>query len=50
MYGNSYDNANIIVTTKDNAVLSIFNSWTSELVEKIFLFSKMVQLKKMMIL
>ncbi len=39
MYGNSYDNANIIVTTKDNAVLSIFNSWTSELVEKnIFIF------------
>lgn len=39
IYGNSYDNANIILTTKDNAILSIFNSWTSELVQKnIFIF------------
>ena len=39
VYGNSYDNANIILTTKDNAVLSIFNSWTSELIQKnIFIF------------
>ena len=39
VHGNSYDNANIILTTKDNAVLSIFNSWTSELIKKnIFIF------------
>lgn len=38
-YGNSYDNSFVTLTTKENATINIFNSWTSELIrKKIFIF------------
>ena len=50
VYGDSYDNANITLTTKDNAVLSIFNSWTSELVQKVIFIFKNGSIEKMITL
>ncbi len=46
VYGDSYDNANITLTTKDDAVLSIFNSWTSELVQKVIFIFKNGSIEK----
>lgn len=38
-YGNSFDNSIIKLTLKNNSVVNIFNSWTSELLQKkIFIF------------
>ena len=39
-YGNSYDNAHTTLTTRENSVISIFNSWTSELIQKIIFVFK----------
>ncbi len=38
-YGNSFDNSIIKLIVKNNAIVNIFNSWTSELLQKkIFIF------------
>lgn len=46
VYGNSYDNVNIVLSTKDNAVISIFNSWTSELIQKVIFIFKNGSIEK----
>jgi predicted dehydrogenase len=45
-YGNSYDNAHTTLTTKENSVISIFNSWTSELIQKIIFVFKNGSIEK----